>query len=251
MQECSFPVATRGTATKTAKLHFDLKYSSWWSLKTRKWKLWFSHCDVVMLRSLSIRWFTEHTWELDFQPSFCLNEIHHSELHVHPHSFLLQVSLSHWEKKDDTALYLHDDTECSSSLRHKPDQQESVNSQLMGVPKKCPWPVGAEFAVISCSFVFICRVVSCVNQTLIPHDDPQAAAAAVEGSKSLATSAGGEGDAAPSSPLGTSESDSVFNQINLTIREESDEYQKSSLIRNLKSPAVFCSCQQANICVSG
>lgn len=51
----------------------------------------------------------------------------------------------------------------------------------------------ARLALISCSFLLICQVVSCVKHTLIRPDDPQAAtaAAAVEGSASSATAEGG------------------------------------------------------------
>lgn len=53
-----------------------------------------------------------------------------------PPPSLSKVSSSLWGKKDDTTLYLHNDIERSPSLRHKTNQQESVNSQLMGVKKK-------------------------------------------------------------------------------------------------------------------
>lgn len=122
-----------------------------------------------------------------------------------PHPSLSKVSLSLWKKNYDTTFYLHDDIERSPSLRFNTNQHEFSTD---GTPKKkkkkkCPWPVGAELAVICSSFLLICWVVSCVKQTLIQPDDPQAGAAdaAVKGSASSTTSARGEGGSAPFVPL--------------------------------------------------
>lgn len=143
---------------------------------------------------------------MDLQ-TFCWEEIHRSE--PHPHPLLIPSPTSLTLKSVFEPLK---EKICMMILNVLPPWGSipiSMNSQQMGLQKKekkrkeCPWPVGAELAVICSSFLLICWVVSCVKQTLIQPDDPQAAAAdaAVKGSASSTTSVRGEGGSAPFVPL--------------------------------------------------